>query len=157
MAELPMLSRTQRKAQNRLAAQRAEPDIGWNAYLRLAQCRGDGELKRRYRLYMRSPEWRAKRRWFLKIAGHQCALCGTAERLEVHHTHYLNVGQEPLQDLRVVCRGCHLTAHAGKCTSHIPMTPRQQDALRAERMERMAREEASAALRPVRRAGAATC
>ena len=61
--------------------------------------------------YLRSPEWKAKRRRAIERAGHACEICGKTGRLEVHHTTYERLGKERLSDLVVVCRSCHRWVH----------------------------------------------
>jgi 5-methylcytosine-specific restriction endonuclease McrA len=64
-----------------------------------------------YTLYLRSEAWRAKRLEVLARAGWTCERCGlTGVRLDVHHRHYRNLGDEPLEDLQALCRPCHEVA-----------------------------------------------
>lgn len=66
-----------------------------------------------YRLYIRSPEWRARRDQVLARAAYRCERCGLYGRgLEVHHLRYDNLGHEPDEDLQVLCLDCHPTADA---------------------------------------------
>jgi len=67
--------------------------------------------QREYRAYLRSPEWRARRRRALALAGDACEVCGKGGRLEVHHTTYARLGKERLSDLVVLCRRCHRWVH----------------------------------------------
>lgn len=133
-------SRRAQAAASRDAAAGRTPAMGWNTYIRLAQggARG-GEWPRRYHAYLRSTAWSEKRAWFVALAGRACARCGAGTRLQVHHVHYRTVGEEGIADLRVVCRACHETDHAGGTESSIPMTDRQIAAWRAERAATPAR------------------
>lgn len=67
-----------------------------------------------YQLYIRSPEWEAKRQQALARAGRRCAGCGSdgsEDRLEVHHLTYERLGYEQLTDLMVLCSLCHAHEH----------------------------------------------
>lgn len=67
---------------------------------------------RNYRDYLRSWVWRSKRARAIRRADHACQLCNAHERLEVHHREYpQHFGQEPDDDLTVLCRVCHGTFH----------------------------------------------
>lgn len=64
-----------------------------------------------YRYYLTTASWQRKRQAALKAAGDRCQKCGTTQRLQVHHLSYDRVGQERLDDLQVLCRGCHELTH----------------------------------------------
>ena len=69
-----------------------------------------------YRAYMKSPEWQAKRDAFLRSGVPQskkCYMCGTPfkEGFHVHHLNYTNLGDEPFEDLMVLCPVHHLNVH----------------------------------------------
>ncbi len=61
--------------------------------------------------YRRTPEWRSRRNRVLLRAGNRCELCGTRERLDVHHRTYERYGEEQLGDLIALCRSCHQRFH----------------------------------------------
>lgn len=66
----------------------------------------------RYKEYLRSPEWRARRERKLKAADYRCQFCNRhRSSLDVHHRTYQNFGEELDADLIVVCRACHDTFH----------------------------------------------
>lgn len=65
------------------------------------------EWWRRYNLYLRSPEWRAKAALVLDRAHHRCEACGTRPATDVHHLTYKHVFDELLWELRAVCTECH--------------------------------------------------
>lgn len=68
-----------------------------------------------YADYLRSPQWRKKRAKALRAHGSRCAICGTVERLEVHHLHYRTLFRESARDdLRILCRECHAVEHEAK-------------------------------------------
>ena len=67
-----------------------------------------------YNRYMASEAWKAKRLQVLERDGWQCMTCDcihegryTKADLEVHHRHYRNFENEPLEDLISICRECH--------------------------------------------------
>jgi len=62
--------------------------------------------------YYNSPQWRSKRRQKLTEKKYRCERCGKTRHLHVHHLSYLNLYNEPLSDLQVVCRDCHPIADA---------------------------------------------
>ena len=71
-----------------------------------------GQFVGTYRDYLDSPQWRKKRRKAIAIAGGRCSICGSTERLDVHHIHYRTLFREnPASDLRVLCRDCHANEH----------------------------------------------
>ena len=59
------------------------------------------------------PRWDHVRRLALDAAGWRCTQCGRAGRLEVHHVVPLDDGGAAydLDNLVVLCRGCHIAAH----------------------------------------------
>lgn len=69
-----------------------------------------------YLLYLRSQAWAAKRAAVLERAGRCCERCPAGSGLfpvdlEIHHLTYARLGDEPLEDLQALCRGCHEHAH----------------------------------------------
>jgi 5-methylcytosine-specific restriction endonuclease McrA len=64
-----------------------------------------------YQEYLQTPEWKAIREKKLKESGFRCQLCNQSGELNVHHRTYERRGNEELQDLIVLCRGCHETFH----------------------------------------------
>lgn len=65
-----------------------------------------------YPAYIKSYQWRKKREYALKTLGVKCQRCGTQENpLEVHHKHYKTLYHEKLEDVAVLCGGCHKIVH----------------------------------------------
>jgi hypothetical protein len=90
---------------------------------------------KRYEDYINSARWREKCRLVLDRAGGACEGEGCGIRgvlLEVHHDTYAHLGDEPLCDLRALCKPCHNKADEERRT--------QRDA--AIRRWRMEAEEA---------------
>ena len=70
-----------------------------------------------YRQYLETPEWAAIRARQLQHARYRCEVCNAAGQLNVHHRTYAHRGDEPIEDLIVLCQGCHALFHtAGKLT-----------------------------------------
>ncbi len=64
-----------------------------------------------YTDYLKSKEWRAKRREIFKTRS-ECECCWEAKYLQVHHLHYKNIFCENLEkDLVVLCKLCHKMVH----------------------------------------------
>lgn len=64
-----------------------------------------------YAKYLRSPHWLALRQRALDRAKHFCEACGSTDQLQVHHKTYERLRNERLDDLQVLCRGCHASTH----------------------------------------------
>lgn len=66
-----------------------------------------------YKAFLRTPYWDIVRRSKLKESGFCCELCAKKGVLQVHHKTYAHHGieHENLQDLIVLCRGCHAKFH----------------------------------------------
>lgn len=67
----------------------------------------DGYQVEYYR-YIASRNWQIKRQERLAIAQGRCDDCGASNVvLEVHHIDYAHLGDEPMEDLSVLCIPCH--------------------------------------------------
>lgn len=64
-----------------------------------------------YIAYLKSPQWRAKRKRLLALRGNRCEVCGLADELHLHHLSYARLYDEHDADLAVICRGCHAAIH----------------------------------------------
>lgn len=62
-----------------------------------------------YPRYLRSPEWKRKRKAVMDACGSRCR-CG-AVATEVHHKSYASVGDEDMEHLEAVCSECHQDIH----------------------------------------------
>jgi hypothetical protein len=77
---------------------------------RIIKCSDTGETVCGYENYMITRHWINRRKIFIsKIKS--CELCGSKIRLQVHHKHYKNIGNENDSDICVLCRKCHLLVH----------------------------------------------
>lgn len=66
---------------------------------------------KKYRTYLRSPEWKAKREELFKLRGKLCETCTSTRNIQVHHLTYKRVFNEKLNDLQVLCKSCHKKIH----------------------------------------------
>lgn len=65
-----------------------------------------------YAEYLKTPEWKQRRRRAVMRAKRKCQLCGAQDQvLHVHHNTYDNRGAEPACDLIVLCAPCHEWYH----------------------------------------------
>lgn len=65
-----------------------------------------------YEEFLRGNEWRKFAADVKKDSGYQCELCGSSERLEVHHIiydHKTNLMNK--QDVICLCKRCHVASH----------------------------------------------
>lgn len=65
----------------------------------------------KYRDYIKSHWWKAKRNHILKKRGRKCEKCRSTKRIQVHHLTYERLGRELDSDLQVLCRSCHMLEH----------------------------------------------
>jgi hypothetical protein len=65
-----------------------------------------------YNEYLRTEHWMHRREQKLRQAEYRCEMCHSSSvQLDVHHLTYDRLGEELDKDLRVLCRGCHVTFH----------------------------------------------
>lgn len=64
-----------------------------------------------HNLYLKTPQWAARRKAALERDGFCCVKCGGLAT-QVHHLTYDRWQQEELSDLESLCRGCHEKEHA---------------------------------------------
>ncbi len=65
----------------------------------------------KWREYIDSPEWSAKRGQYKSSRSWVCFACGEKEQLHLHHLTYERLGSERLDDLIPLCQPCHAAAH----------------------------------------------
>lgn len=74
--------------------------------------RSENEVwSRRYDEYLKSPEWKSKRKKVLKRANGTCEGCGERSATQVHHLTYKHVREEFLFELVAICDACHNKIH----------------------------------------------
>lgn len=66
-----------------------------------------------YSAYINSCKWKSTRARKFFTAGRRCEKCGSRKRLVCHHLSYANFGNEPDEDLQVLCEDCHNVLHGG--------------------------------------------
>ena len=64
-----------------------------------------------YAEYIESTEWRTRVTRFKADAGWKCEQCEGQEDLTGHHLTYRNIGNEPREDIAVLCWPCHEGKH----------------------------------------------
>lgn len=64
-----------------------------------------------YEDYIRSPEWRARKRAFYSRYPKRCAICGAERRIELHHITYRRLCEELDDDLLPLCKTHHRELH----------------------------------------------
>ena len=68
-----------------------------------------------YQLQLQSKKWKSKRLKIFKRDDFKCTVCGSKERLNVHHTFYyhkrIKAWLYPDASLITVCEDCHLKYH----------------------------------------------
>jgi len=61
--------------------------------------------------YLDSYAWKALKEVRLAIANYRCESCGSTDNLELHHTTYLRLTAEDIDDVRIQCNACHSALH----------------------------------------------
>ena len=80
-------------------------------YLDAMNSRNPRKISRMKRDYRKSRAWRNKRKLKIQMSGYGCDVCGTSEKIEVHHLSYTHFGDERVSELQVLCSACHSDAH----------------------------------------------
>jgi 5-methylcytosine-specific restriction endonuclease McrA len=76
------------------------------------KCRTKRVWWAKYYKHLRSKEWAALRWLVIKARGRKCEDCGsTSGPFNLHHKTYVRLGHERLEDVRLLCRGCHKAKH----------------------------------------------
>jgi predicted HNH restriction endonuclease len=73
-----------------------------------------GDIEVCYDTYLLTLGWKMRREEALYRAGWKCQVCGISAskaELNVHHNFYGNLGNEPQEDLVVLCREDHELFH----------------------------------------------
>ena len=64
-----------------------------------------------YHEYIKSPEWKDRVAIYKEEADWQCSICGDSEDITGHHKTYINIGNEPEEDIEILCWTCHQKEH----------------------------------------------
>jgi len=67
--------------------------------------------QKKYRKYLNSKEWEEIRVELHIVRGSKCERCSSKKNLQVHHLTYDNIFNEELEDLELLCAGCHKSEH----------------------------------------------
>jgi len=67
--------------------------------------------KAEYEKYLKSSTWRKKREQLFALRGKRCESCSSENLLQIHHLTYERIFNESLDDLKILCKGCHSNAH----------------------------------------------
>lgn len=65
----------------------------------------------KYKEYIKSKEWKKRRKKIFEKRGRECEQCGFGYYLHVHHKTYDNLGNEKDDDLQILCYRCHMSKH----------------------------------------------
>jgi len=68
-------------------------------------------LNPKYKAYLLSDEWKAKREIVLKRDKYKCRACGSTKKLNVHHLTYKNIFNENPKELLTLCEHHHRLIH----------------------------------------------
>lgn len=63
-----------------------------------------------YSEYLQTNWWKNKSREIRSVIN-KCELCGSKDKLQVHHLHYRTLYKEQYTDLQVLCDNCHWHEH----------------------------------------------
>ena len=61
--------------------------------------------------YLQTRHWAITKAKSISNAHYACDKCGSQSGLHVHHVSYDRIGEEELDDLRVLCNSCHKKEH----------------------------------------------
>jgi len=68
--------------------------------------------KEEYQKYLKSSAWRKKREELFVLRGKRCEKCSNENYLQIHHLTYERIFNERLEDLKILCKGCHSNEHS---------------------------------------------
>ena len=63
-----------------------------------------------HNVYLKSDEWKHKRRLIMEYYKYKCQSCGD-DATDLHHKTYNNIFKEKFEDLEPLCRKCHNKEH----------------------------------------------
>ena len=84
-------------------------ETNYNPYFDIEECLYLRNIP--YTEYLQTKHWKDIRKKALIRANHKCRMCGSKEKLQVHHNTYNNLGNERNEDLTVLCKECHEFLH----------------------------------------------
>lgn len=83
------------------------------------------DWRKRYDIYLESPEWKQRRQLVMLRAQGICEGCRLAQAADVHHLNYEDVGEEFLFQLVALCRKCHQRWHQPEPPGFVPPATQQ--------------------------------
>lgn len=88
------------------------PDYAEKQAQRLQRQRSTMPHKKWYVKYLKSIHWQDLREAKFSEVGKQCEICGSEDRIHVHHLNYRNIFDVTTGDLQVLCDSHHKKAHS---------------------------------------------
>jgi hypothetical protein len=88
-----------------------------------------------YYEYIKSQAWREKAEEAKARAGNRCEVCNKSRaevQLDAHHRTYDRLGNEPLEDITVLCRDCHQIYEDAKRIPKPPLIPQTGFCIRCQ-------------------------
>lgn len=82
--------------------------------------------KEKYHEYLLSPEWKEFRKKAFEHYGKKCAHCKRTKRLQIHHKTYINIFNEKLEDVMILCELHHARIHGIKLGKPIKKKKRKK-------------------------------
>lgn len=70
--------------------------------------------RQEYENHLNSQKWKDFRETAFEFYGRSCMECGKTQSLHIHHKHYRTLFNERLEDVMVLCKGCHEEKHGRK-------------------------------------------
>lgn len=64
-----------------------------------------------YKQYLKTAHWLLVKKAALERAGGKCQICGSPQKLGVHHNNYGCLWSEATEDVIVLCEKCHAKHH----------------------------------------------
>ena len=73
--------------------------------------------------YLKSDDWKERRKYLMELAGWLCSKCGN-KATQLHHIKYDNIGDEELDvDVIALCNDCHDEIHGKGEYGYEPYSP----------------------------------
>ena len=72
-------------------------------------------MNEEYKNYLRSKDWKERRKEFLEQSNYECEECGE-KATQVHHLNYGCLGEEEREDVEILCKNCHILKELEKGT-----------------------------------------
>ncbi|MCP4844344.1 MAG: hypothetical protein GY901_04465 [Actinomycetia bacterium] len=106
-----LAERNEQRARRSAAGRQAGGSTDWPGPGTAEQVQAMSMAEMPYGEYLKTDWWRAVRKAALARAAWKCALCNSADGLNVHHSTYERRGRELESDVVVLCAWCHERFH----------------------------------------------